>query len=85
MTTQINIIEDERNTTYVFETVDLCTIELPCGKYRVRRLVKNGHIFSVEVERQRKNGKTVWANLCSHAHRHRFALAAHFATTKVWA
>ena len=85
MTTQINIIEDERNTTYALQAVDLCIIELPCGKYRVRRFVEDGYICSVEVERQRKNGKTVWANLCSHAHRHRFALAAHFATTKVWA
>jgi len=85
MTTKINIIEDERNTNHNLETVDRCTIELPCGKYRIMRWVKNGHIFSVEVERKRKNGKIVWGALCSHAHRHRFGLAAHFATTVVWA
>lgn len=85
MTTQINILANERNIERYGREIDCCTIELPCGKYRVTREADTCWVFSVEVERQHKSGKNVWAGLCSHAHRHRYGLAVHYATTKVWA
>ena len=85
MTTQINILQDDRNVLDFDNNVDICVIQLPCGKYRVTRNTCDGWIRCVEVERQRKNGKNVWAHLCNHAHRHRYGLAVHFATKKVWA
>lgn len=85
MTTQITILEDERNIQNGTRIDDRCVIQLPCGKYRVRREAGTDFIISVEVERQRKNGKNVWGHLCDHAHHRRVGLAVHFATTKVWA
>lgn len=85
MTTQITILADERNVEQYGRNVDICVIDLPCGKYRVTRDTCDGWVRGVEVERQRKNGKNIWAHLCNHAHRRRYGLALHFATTKVWA
>jgi hypothetical protein len=85
MTTQTNILADERNTNLYGRDVDRCTIELPCGKYRITREADTGWVLTVEVERQRKSGKNVWAHLCDQAHRQRYGLAVHFAHTKVWA
>ena len=85
MTTQITILEDERNIQEGTRIEDCCVIQLPCGKYRIRREAGTDWIISVEVERQRKNGKNVWGHLCDHAHRRRVGLAVHFANTKVWA
>jgi len=87
MTTQINILQDDRNVMSMWQRpADICVIELPCGKYRVTKDKWNdGVTHYVEVERQRKNGKNVWANLCDHAHKRRVALVLHFAQTKVWA
>lgn len=87
MTTQINILQDDRNVLSIHQRLnDVCVIVLPCGKYRVTKdMWEDGATYNVEVERQRKNGKNVWAHLCDRAHRRRFALALHFAQTKVWA
>ena len=87
MTAPINILQDDRNVMSIWQRpADVCVIELPCGKYRVTKDIwEDGVIYIVEVERQRKNGKNVWAHLCDHAHRRRFSLALHFAQTKVWA
>ena len=85
MTTQTTILADERNVEQYGRNVDICVIDLPCGKYRVTRQASDGWIEYVEVERQRKNGENVWAHLNDRAHRRRYGLAVHFATTKVWA
>ena len=80
----ISIIRDDRNVTYWgTEGCDICEFIGVENKYRVVK-IPNKRV-EVQVERKRKDGSLVWADISSYHHGRRYSEARSFVEERVWA
>jgi len=80
----VSVIRDDRNVTYWGrEGCDICEFIGVENKFRVVKIPNK--CVEVQVERKRKDGSLVWADVSSYHHHRRYSEARSFAEERVWA
>jgi hypothetical protein len=80
----VSITRDDRNVTYWgTEGCDICEFIGVENQYRVVK-IPNKRV-AVLVERKRKDGSLVWADVSSYHHSRRYSEARSFVEERVWA
>jgi len=84
----ISVIRDDRNVKFsAWDACDVCEFVAGDNKYLVVKMPNkfSGWNVEVQVQRKRKDGSLVWADVSSYHHSRRYSEARSFVEERVWA